>query len=215
MAHALLYVKSGTLRQRNRTLLYAAASLVLIFGSQTSVTAQTGSIYRLPAGTRIRLRLDAELSTLSASVDDTFLAFVASPVLVREAVMLPEGTVVEGRVIGVRHPGAGGRSGRLDLAFETLRLSGETRRIDGSIVKPPSESHASLSAVSVGAGTAAGAVVGGLTRSGTGAVIGAAAGAGIGIIASLFRKGPEGRIRRDEVFEIELRSPVTLPVTDY
>src|SRR3954463_7304503 len=92
--------------------------LILIFAVTESSYSQPDSIYRLPAGTRIRLKLDAELTSRVASVDDTFLAFVATPVSIRDAVVVPAGTQIEGRVIGVRRAGAMGRNGSLELLFE-------------------------------------------------------------------------------------------------
>ena len=50
------------------------------------VFGQSDSIYRLPAGTRISLEVDAEVNSRVSSVNDTFLATVAKPVVVRDAV---------------------------------------------------------------------------------------------------------------------------------
>ena len=99
-----------------------AAFTLLIFVSYLTVSAQADSIYRLPAGTRITLKLDAEINSQVSSVNDTFLATIAKPVIVRDVVVMPIGTTVEGRVTGVKAASSGGKGGRLELAFQTLRF---------------------------------------------------------------------------------------------
>ena len=103
----------------------AAVQLVtvslLIFVNSFFAIAQTDSIYRLPAGTRIRLKMDVEVSSGVASVNDTFTAKVAKPVTVRDVVVLPVGTVIGGRVDSVVDgTSSGGHNGEMDPVFETL-----------------------------------------------------------------------------------------------
>jgi len=104
---------------------------LLIFGASLPAAAQ--SAYRLPAGTHLRVRVDVELSSKVASVNDTFLATVAKPVKLNDTVILPEGSVVEGRVTGVSPAGGFGHSGSLKIVFENLKVFGGTRQIDGAL----------------------------------------------------------------------------------
>jgi hypothetical protein len=193
--------------------------LALIFVNlafSPSARGQVDSIYRLPAGTRIRLRLDADISSRFSSVNDTFVAFVTRPVTLRGVVVLPVGTEIEGRVTEVGHSGVAGQDGVLGLAFETLKLGEATRRIDGIIAdasRPRTSRRYEIA--SILGGIAGGAIIGGLTRGKAGAAIGAAIGAGAGTGVALIRKGKEARLRKDEEFEIELRREVVLPVTGY
>lgn len=191
---------------------------VLIFANTILSFAQEAadSIYRLPVGTRILLKLDAELNSKVSSVDDTFLATIAKPVVVREATVLPTGTVIEGRVAAVERASGGGQSGSLDIVFETLKLPGELRRIEGFMVRPPVERPSrTVAFLSVIGGAALGAIVGGATRSSSGAVIGGAVGAAAGTGGAFLYKGRDVRIRKDQEFEIELKKEVLLPVADY
>jgi len=103
---------------------------LLIFGASLPAAGQ--SIYMLPAGTHLRVRVDVELSSKVASVNDTFLATVSEPVKVNDTVVLPTGSVVEGRVTGVSPAGAFGHSGSLKIVFENLKAFGGTRLIDGA-----------------------------------------------------------------------------------
>jgi hypothetical protein len=193
------------------------ATALLIFGSFVFTAAQPESIYRLPAGTRIKLKLDAEINSKVSTVNDTFIASISQPVLVRDAIVLPVGTVIEGRVTGARAASPGGKGGRLDLAFVTLELSNDQRRsIDGILVgRPDSGSISTMKVLTILGGTAIGAVFGGLARTGNGALLGAGIGAGVGTAIALSQKGKDVSIGKNVEFEIELRKEVVLPVLDY
>lgn len=197
-------------------LLEGAALAALIFANSGSIVfGQEDSVYRLPAGTRITVKMDAEINSGISSVNDTFLAFVAKPVKVRGAVVVPEDTVVEGRVTHVISANGGGDGGSLDVVFETIRFGAVERTIDGVIKRPLNgESKRTFGVISVLGGVAAGALVGS-ARSGRGALIGAGIGAGIGSAVALAKKGEESRLKRGEEFEIELRRELVVPVIDY
>ena len=194
-----------------------AVFTLLIFAAYSTAAAQSDSIYRLAAGTRITLKLDAEINSQVSGVDDTFVATLARPVIVRETVVLPAGTTIEGRVTAVRPASAGGKGGRLELAFETLRLGRDIeRKIDAELVnKLSARSSGSFNALVMIGGAAAGALIGAVSGSGRGALIGAGVGAAAGSGAVLVKRGEQVGIRKDTEFEIVLKRDVTLPVLDY
>jgi hypothetical protein len=193
------------------------AILSLFFATSYSVGAQGNSIYRLPPGTRIRLSMDAGISSKISSVNDTFTTTVAKAILVNDVAVLPFGTVVEGRVTQVSSAGGAGRNGRLDIRFETIRFSDRLkRRIDGVLVdelRPASGNATGI--LSIFGGTAAGALIGAASGSRKGILAGAGIGTGAGTAVAFLRKGKDVSIRTDEEFEIELKSEVTLPASDY
>jgi len=192
------------------------ALLILIFASFNLTKAQD-SIYKLQAGTKIRLKMETEINSKVSSVDDTFLAKVSEPVKVRESVVLPIGTIIEGRVVKVEKASAGGNGGKMEVVFETIRfVEGEKREIEGVLVKAlKAESSQSFNLLSILGGTAVGAVIGAVSKTDNGALIGAGIGAGAGSGVAFARKGKEVRIKTNEEFEIELKKEVVLPVRDY
>lgn len=194
---------------------FAIPSLLFVF--LQAAQSQPPSIYRLPAGTRITLSMDTEIGSRVASVNDTFTATVAKPVIVQDVIVLPLGTVIEGRVLKVRKAGFGGRDGSLQVRFETIRFpDGRKRVIKGVLVNDLKPASGSLiTAAAIIGGTAAGALAGAASRSDNGPLIGAGIGAGAGVGVAFLRKGKDVFIRTDEKFEIELKSEVTLPVDDY
>ena len=189
----------------------------LIFANPERAAAQDDPIYRLPAGTRIHLKMDVELSSRFAGVNDTFLATVSRPVTRREVTVLPIGTVIEGRVTAAEHASAAAQNGKLEVVFESIRFSDTSRRsIEGSLVaklgKPSSPGPGVLAVLG---GTAAGALIGAITGTPAGTVVGAGVGAGAGAAVALARRGKEARIGKGEEFEIVLKKDVVLPVMDY
>lgn len=193
------------------------ALLSLIFAISQSVDAQRDSIYRMPAGTKIRLRMDARISSKISAVNDTFTTTVARPIVVDNVVVLPFGTVIEGRVNAVSRSALGSKNGTMDVRFETIRFAGTiTRKVDGVLVnelKPTSGSTAGI--LSILGGTAAGAVLGALTGRRKGALAGAGIGAGAGTAVAFLKKGRDVAIKTGEEFEIELKREVILPASDY
>lgn len=190
---------------------------LLIFAIFSSVFAQGDSIYKLPAGTKIRLSMDAGISSKISSVNDTFTTTVAKPIAINDVIVLPSGTVIEGRVTNVSSADVGGKNGLMNLRFETIRFPNSRRRtINGVLVdelRPPSARLVNI--FSIFGGTAAGALIGAATGKQSGALAGAGIGAGAGTAIALLKKGRDVSIKTDQEFEIELKSDVTLPTGDY
>lgn len=193
------------------------ALFVLMFANLISVSAQSDSIYQIEAGTIFRLEMDNEINSKVAGVNDTFTATIAAPLVKRETVVLPVGTIVEGRVIRVRRAANGGRSGILEVSFQTIRLADGTKRaIEGVLVNElKAESSPTTNVLTILGGTAIGGIVGAAVKSTGGALIGAALGTGAGTGIFLLRKGKDVHLKADEQFEIKLMKTVNLPVQDY
>jgi hypothetical protein len=162
------------------------ALLILFFVIVGSLNAQTDSIYRLPAGTRFHLRMDSEISSKFSSPDDTFIARLASPLIVRNVIMIPAGTIVEGRILRSSRAAFGGKDGRIEFRMETLKFSEEmTRAIYGLPLEPIVEKRSKTFWHWAGAGV------------------------------SFLKRGREARLKEDDVFDVELKKEVVLPVKDY
>lgn len=198
-----------------RTAAKVFAFFLLFFSISTGASAQE-SIYRLEAGTKIRVRLDTEINSRVSSVGDTFLTRTVRDIVVRDTVVLAAGTAIEGRVTAARPAGYAGKSGSLTVVFETLRLGRESRSIEAVPSREFKAGRAGLFGwIAVIGSTAAGALIGSVSGADNGGLIGAGVGAGLGTGAALARKGKDVRIKTDEEFEIVLRQSVLLPVRDF
>jgi len=193
------------------------AILFLIFANFHAASAQRDSVYRLPSGTRISVRMDGEINSKVSSVNDTFTSRVSKPIVVDNTVILPYGTVIEGRVIKVSNAGYAARNGSMQVRFESMIFADDRKRsIEGILVEElrPASSKA-FNLISILGGTAAGAAVGAASGRDKGTLAGAGLGAGAGTAVAFLRKGKDVYLKTDEVFEIELTSEVTLPVSGY
>ena len=190
---------------------------ILIFANTFAASAQSDSIYRLPAGTRIWLKMTAELNSRISSVNDTFVAAVSRPVMVRDAVVLVEGTQIEGRVLGVRPASYGGKAGKLELVFETVKITDDVHRaIEGTLVAGRrNDSSVNIGLIGIAGGAGAGAVIGAASGSRQETLIGSVAGALGGTLFAFVRKGKNVRFAKGQEFQIELRKELVLPVLDF
>ena len=200
----------------NKTKVFALTFLFFAFANVSLYRAQN-SIYQLPPGTKIVLRMDNEINSKASSVDDTFTATIAKPLIVREVVVLPVGTVFEGRITKIERAATGGQNGKMEVKLESLRFAdGNQRAIDGELVNQlKAESTNKSGIITVIGTTAVGALFGAVSKAENGALIGAGIGIGAGTGIALLRKGKEVAIKSDEIFEIELKREVVLPVLDY
>ena len=194
------------------------AYFFLFFASFISINAQTDwSINQLPAGTLIRLQMDNEINSEVARVNDTFTATTSAPVTVNESIVVPIGTLIEGRITKVRRASSGGKSGFLEVSFQTMQLANGTRlAIEGFLVKKlRAESSRSTKVLTILGGAALGGIVGGISKVKNGAWIGTGIGAGAGAGVAFLRKGRNVSIKADEEFEIKLTKNVNLPAQDF
>jgi len=194
------------------------AFIFLLFVSFTFLNAQTdSSIYQLQAGTVMRLQMDNEINSRVASVNDTFTTTLTLPIKVQETIVLPIGTIIEGRVTKVKRASYGGKGGSLEVSFQMLQLlNGGKQGIEGVLViKLKAETSQTANVLTILGGTALGGIAGAVSRSQNGALIGAGVGAGAGTSVAFLRKGSDVKIKAAEEFEIKLTKNVNLPVQDY
>jgi len=161
---------------------FALSSLFFVIAG----IASAQSIYQLPAGTRFQLRMTDEISSKFSSANDTFRTRLAAPVVVRDVVLIPAGTIVEGRVLNANHAAFGGRDGQIEIQMETLRFTDNIFRPIYGVPSAPlsakgSENHRCWMSMGL----------------------------------SLFTKGREVRLKEDDVIEVVLKKDVVLPVKDY
>lgn len=202
---------------RKATKIFAVS--FLFFVNFISINSQTdSSIYELPAGTKIRVRMDNEINSKVSSVNDTFTTVIAEPVKIRDTVVLPIGAIIDGRVMQVKRASSGKKNGSLILSFELLRLeNGDKRQISGILANQlkAASSSPTKDILTVIGGTAIGAIFGAVSKSGSGTLIGAGIGTSAGTGIVFLKKGNDVRIKAEEEFEIELTKSVILPVQDY
>ena len=194
--------------------------------SPTSLQGQATRSYVVPDGTRLQVRLESTLNSKTNRQGDRFTAKVVESVLVRGKEVIPEGTIVEGRVAEVRNAGRIKGRAQVHLSYERLILPNgvsetiiasqaelddtqreEMDRKEGTIL---GESNRKRRAAEIGAGAAIGAGIGAIAGGKKGAAIGAGAGGLIGLVDVLRRGGEEIEIPAGTLMVIRLDRPLTI-----
>lgn len=145
----------------------------------------------VPAGTSFAVRLDQELSTRTATVDETFTATLAEPLLSSDGTtLIPAGATVRGRVTDSRKSGSTGQQAQLRIDFTSISWGGETYSLSSTTLDAEARlvtrDSRAAQAAKVGGGAVAGAILGRVIGKDTratvaGAAIGAAAGTAVAI----------------------------------
>lgn len=206
-----------------------AIALIVVAGAigahgQRRGQPQRERTWTVPQGTVISMRMDSYLSSKTSRAGDKFKSTVTIPVYVSGKMVIPAGSIVEGRVTQVTPARRQSRSGTIAVEFDTLVFPNGSRvQIRGSLTsadpqerqKIDEESRVSgdvgnRSVVFIGGGGAIGAVIGAAAGGGKGAAIGGAVGAGIGLAGVLLAKGAEAEVRPGTPFGIELSEPLVI-----
>lgn len=189
---------------------------IFLFSFGLAVSAQPDSLYRIPAGTRIELRMEMEINSRSASVGDTFVAVSCQPVKIQDITVLPTGIQFEGSVRSVARGRPASKGGILGITIDRMVVSDVAKRsIEARVLtRFEPRSISAENGLSIAGGSLIGAIIGFASRGSRGAVLGAGLGAGVGTGVALGRRGPEVFIRAGQKFEIELESDLILPVLD-
>jgi hypothetical protein len=166
----------------------------------------------VPPGTVVELRFSETISTRSSAPGDAFRTTVEQDVRIDEAIAIPAGSVVVGRVTETHQPrNVGGRS-RLSLEFTALELpSGESTAIEGVFAQRGKSENLEDAAIIAGS-TLGGVLLGEAVDEGEGGVIGGILGGIGGAVAAQKSKAKPVEVPAGTVMAVELVRPVTLQV---
>ncbi len=138
----------------------------------------------IPAGTRVRIRIDQDLGSKISQAGETFSATVAAPVVIDGQTVIPRDARAEGTVIDARPLGHFKGGALLELRLERVRTQWGSYPVQTSTMERVEKGKGKRTGLFAGGGAGFGAVVGGLAGGGKGALVGALAGAGAGTAGS-------------------------------
>ena len=209
-------------------LAFAAALLTPQAGfAQTKKAKPKVTYYSIKAGTVMRLRLDNDLSSKTATVGESFRSTTVDPIYSTNGVLLvPQGSSVLGHINAVQKAQKNGKPGMLSVSFSSVTLpNGRKAAFSGSLAeagKGDKNSVDNEGTVSgnktknrnlkwIGGGAAGGAVIGGIAGGGSGALIGAGVGAVGGLIGKSVTKGKEVDVDSGTEFGVYVNRAFSLP----
>lgn len=159
----------------------------------------------IPVGQQLDVRLQDELSSETAQVEQRFEATTAADLMQNGQALVPAGSAVRGVVRSVEKAGRVDRTGRLTLAFDQIVINGREYPMRGIATQVYESGGIRDEVGTAGAGAGAGAVVGGLLGGLRGALIGAIVGAG-GVIAAT--EGADVTIPAGSIVRVRLDTPI-------
>jgi hypothetical protein len=148
-----------------------------------------GSGAQIPSGTTISVRTINAINSQTAKEGQTFKASLDQPIESGGATLVPAGADVTLKLVKVKESGHFTGSTDLTVAIDSLTLNGNRVEVQTGSVTTSSSGRGKRSAVMVGGGTAAGALLGGLLGGRKGALLGAGVGGGAGAAAQVMTKG--------------------------
>lgn len=168
-------------------------------GSRTSVNGST-----IPAGQEIDARLESELSSETAQVEQRFEATTMADLYRGDEVLIPAGSKLRGVVSSVTKATRTERKGSLTLAFDQIAVRGRTYPIRGTVTQALESEGIKGEVGKIGAGAGVGAIIGGIIGGAKGALIGVLIGAG-GTVAAT--EGKDVVVPADTILRVRLDSP--------
>ena len=154
--------------------------------SKSGAKPAAGAANVVPAGQHIVVRLGQAVGSKISSPGQAFTATVTQPVEVNGKVLIPSGAEASGTVVEAVPLGRFKGGARLRLALDTVRVGGNSYKIETAAITQSAKGKGKRTAVAVGGGAGLGAIIGGLAGGGKGAAIGALAGAGAGTAGAAF-----------------------------
>jgi hypothetical protein len=154
-------------------------------GGATGDERQTNSrgTGAIPVGQEIDVRLQSELSSDTAQVEQRFEATTVADLYRGSDVLIPAGSAVRGVISSVDKATRTDRKGALTVSFDQITIRGRNYPMRGTVTEAIESSGIKGEAGRIGAGAGVGAIIGGILGGVKGALLGVLIGGG-GTIAA-------------------------------
>ncbi len=179
-----------------------------------------GHVTKIPSGTKLKIIVETPIDELASKVDDEVSFRIAEDLLVDEAIVVPAGSILVGKLTEVNPAKRLHKSGSTRIDFKSLTLpDGIQVSVVASVLTHSgllkgkfTKKNILLSSASIIGPTAAGVGAGLVADSSVlGLGIGAAAGAVAGLALYSFQKGNMVDIKAGDEMEIELTEEALVP----
>jgi hypothetical protein len=138
----------------------------------------------IPVGQEIDVRLQSQLSSDTAQVEDRFEATTVVDLYEGNRVLIPAGSVMRGIVSSVDRASRTDRKGALTVSFDQVTVNGRNHPMRGTVTQALESEGIRGEVGRIGAGSAVGAIIGGIIGGVRGALLGVLIGGGGTMIAT-------------------------------
>jgi hypothetical protein len=164
----------------------------------------------IPRGTAVRVRLAETVDTKRNRAGDRFPATLDVPIVIDNKVIVPKGTLFEGRIVEAKPSGRFKGRAVIGLELDSFKLNGKTYWIATGARQRTSSTHKKRNLTLIGGGSGVGAGIGAIAGGGIGAAIGAGAGAAAGTTTAFITGKRNIRLVVESPLDFSLRSPVRI-----
>ena len=171
-------------------------------GTPRGSTRQGSSV--IPVGQEIDVRLQTELSSGTAQVEQRFEATTVADLYRGSDVLIPAGSVMRGVVSSVDKATRTDRKGSMTLSFDQITIRGRNYPMRGTVTQAIESSGIKGEAGKIGAGAGVGAIIGGILGGVKGALLGVLIGGG-GTIAAT--EGKDVTLPAGTILRVRLDTP--------
>ncbi len=158
----------------------------------------------IPVGQEIDVRIQTELTSDTAQVEDRFEATTVVDLYEGNRVLIPAGSVMRGLVTSVNRASRTDRKGSLTVAFNQVTVNGRSYPMRGTVTEAIESSGIKGEAGRIGAGSAVGAIIGGIIGGVKGALIGVLVGGGGTMVAT---EGKDVTLPAGTILRVRLDTP--------
>lgn len=169
-----------------------------------NTTTRRGEV---PSGQELDVRLERELSSNTAQVEDRFTATTVVDLYQGDDVLIPAGSTLRGVVSAVTNATRTQRKGSLTVSFDQLTVRGRNYPIRATVTQALESEGIKGEAAKIGAGAGVGAILGGILGGAKGALLGILIGGG-GTIAAT--EGKDVTLPAGTILRVRFENPVAL-----
>jgi hypothetical protein len=158
----------------------------------------------IPVGTEIDVRLQSELTSDTAQVEDRFEATTVVDLYEGNRVLIPAGSSMRGIVTSVNRASRTDRKGSMTVSFNQVTVGNRSYPMRGTVTQALESEGIRGEAGRIGAGSAVGAIIGGIIGGVKGALLGVLIGGGGTMVAT---EGKDVTLPQGTVLRVRLDTP--------
>jgi len=162
----------------------------------------------IPAGTNVVFRVSDTLSSKTSQDGQVFTGTLANGIASHGKVVIPAGSSVTGTVSEAKSAGKFKGEAILAIRLTSVNVRGVPHNITTDEYVVTQKGKGKRTAVVIGGGTGAGALIGGLAGGGKGALIGGLIGAGAGTAGAAFTGNKELTIPAESAVTVRTTAPI-------